>query len=142
MVALATPLLIRLTGVGWLRVVAVPLSTILFATAFTLAGNGPLLRPLIAGLGAAQSVVAGQPVEVRPAPARQSLKTVAPFGFDAGFNPAMGPEGPGAGIGLRGLEPRGLPGSGTGFLATSERRVLFVGARTRGSRVHRVRGAF
>ena len=138
-VAAATPLLVRISGVGWLRVAAVPLSTVLFATSFTLAGNGPLLRPLVAGFSAAQSALVSRRVEVRPGPLNASVRTAPPFGFDGGFNPAMGPEGPGAGIGLRGLGPRRLPGAGVG---PDDRSVVFLGPRNRlGSRVHRARGA-
>ena len=138
--AAMTPLLVRVSGVGWLRVAAVPLSTLLFATSFTLAGNGPLLRPLVAGFSAAQSALVSPRVEVHPVPLGASLRTPPPFGFDGGFNPAMGPEGPGAGIGLRGLGPRRLPVAGIG---TVDRSVVFLGPRNRvGGRVHRVRGGF
>ena len=117
-----------------------PLSTLLFATSFTLAGNGPLLRPLVAGFSAAQSAFVSGRVEVRPAPLVASLRTPPRFGLDGGFNPAMGPEGPGGGIGVRGLGPRGLPGAGLGPV---DRSVVFLGPRNRfGGRVHRVRGAF
>lgn len=91
----ATPLLLRLTRIGWLRLVAVPMATVLFTTSFTLVGNGPLLRPLMTEVvSLTHPDASGRPPSAGPAPLPPVLirQDLGP-GFGPGFGQGLGPAG-------------------------------------------------
>ena len=109
----ATPLLLRLSGVGWLRLVSVPLATALFATSFTLAARGPLLPPLAATAG--RLIAHAGAARVSTPPARLAVPEVFSGerpAFSLGLSPGVLSVGPAAFGRLRAGDGLGPAGSG------------------------------
>ncbi len=141
--AAVAPFLLRLTGVGWLRMASVPLATVLFATSFTLAGNGPLLRPLLAGVTAGQSMLASGAAMRGERRGSGLASRPATLDLQGAFGPRVLPEGPMLGIGYR---DHALRGAGDAIVSVRmvEGKVWYRGSRA-GAGIHwlhRVRGAF